>query len=1198
MTEQTPSLARLKSLEMQGYKTFASKNLFLFAPTITAIVGPNGSGKSNITDAIRWVLGEQSFSLLRGKRTEDMIFSGSDARSRASMASATITFDNSDGWLPIEFTEVTIGRRAYRDGQNEYLLNGQRVRLRDVTELLSKCGLGQRTYTIIGQGLVDAALSLRADERRQLFEEAAGIGLYRSRREEALRRLENTQRNLERVQDILTELKPRLRSLKRQVERSQGYDQVRSDLQELLRTWYGYHWYRLLDTLREKGEQAEAYSAERDALWEQQSGAEGEIRALRAKMEKLREQLGDWRQAMAEHTHERERIGRELAIAEERLRWLEDDRQRLQPELDELQDALSDLKARDETAAAEVAEAEADLSELLASRQTLLEAGHVGTDQRERLREELAGIRERLEGMASSAGALRARQEELEKRLAALDQTRAPLLADLSQIESGLKDASSAHSTARERLEEIEREISSQHQVEEEARRRAWKTEEGLAAQRAALEEAGRKRAALEGQLAGLDADQGEGSKLQLLWKAHASGRLEGVLGRLAEQIEIEPGYDAAVLAALGSAWRGVAFRSLDELLRAAEREDLRQAGGALVMLADTMGGAVEPLAIPAGIQSLGLARQFVRGAESLRPLLDALLNRIIVVEDRGIAAAALRKLPPGSGLVTLEGDVFAPGGRVTLGAGQVARDAQAIRSKLETQLAGRVEAVERLETELKQMEQDRVDAEEAAESARARARELEVEAASLRRGLEDSVRELENLQGRLAAARKRIEDLDEEARTVRSAQESLQEEGEDMETERGQLEAAYRATMHALEMAESSSEMQLLESRLERAQNQLEGVQTQLRALRDRERFLQREIELRRERFESQQAEKGQLAASVETGGKLLAAVEERIQALTAEIEPAERALREAQARRLELETGDSELRMALQQAEREHARLQIELARKQEEMTSLRRRIEDDFGLVAFEEEDPSAPQEPLPLEGIVEHLPRVEELPVDVENQLKQQRLQLRRIGPVNPEARREYREVSERVEFLTAQVDDLRAAERQIREVIAELDVLMEREFRVTFEAVATAFRETFTRLFGGGSARLTLTDPDDLTSSGIDIEARLPGRRTQSLAMLSGGERSLTASALIFALLKVSPTPFCVLDEVDAMLDEANVVRYSEMLRELSGQTQFILITHNRQTVQAAQVVYGVSMGPDSASKVISLKLDEVAEQVG
>jgi len=1161
VAEQTPVLARLKSLEMQGYKTFASKNLFLFAPTITAIVGPNGSGKSNITDAIRWVLGEQSFSLLRGKRTEDMIFSGSDARSRASMASATITFDNSDGWLPIEFTEVTIGRRAYRDGQNEYLLNGQRVRLRDVSELLSKCGLGQRTYTIIGQGLVDAALSLRADERRQLFEEAAGIGLYRSRREEALRRLEHTLRNMERVQDILAELKPRLRSLKRQVDRSQGYDQVRSDLQELLRIWYGYHWYRLLDTLREKSEQAESYAAERDALQENQSGAEGEIRTLRMKIEKLREQLSTWREAMAEQTHERERIGRELAIAEERLRWLEDDRQRVQPELGELDTALAELKERDAALAAEVSLAEGELSDLLASRQTLLDAGQVGADQRERLRADLASTRERLESMAAGEGGLRARQEELEKRRAALSQKREPRLKELSQIEAGLHAADEKQQAAKAALETIDEGITAQHRIEEEARRSVQEIGPREESLRAELASTGQQRAALEGQLAGLDPNLGEGGKAGRLWSAYTSGRLQGVLGRLAEQVEIDPGYEAAVLAALGSTWQGVTFENLDAVLVAADDEAVRQADGAAIMLSADTGGSSQLLEIPMDIHSLGLASEHVRAADAHRPLLDALLGRTIVVEDRRTASSVLSRLPIGS----------------------------------EGQLRERTAEVDKLAAELNQLGSERQQADQKAESARMRVKQLEGEVVSAREALGQALRELESLQAQQLSVQKLIDDVDQEELQVTTALTALQEQGQDLASERGRLETSYRSSMHALEMAKSSSEMQLLESRIERAQNQLETVQTQLDALRDRERFLEREIKTRRERFEGQQGEQAELNQAIEVGTASLAGVEKRIESLKAEIEPAESSLREAQARRLELETGDSELRLSLQQAEREHARVQIELARKQEEMTSLRRRIEDDFGLVAFEEEDPSAPQEPLPLEGIVEHLPRVEELPVDIENQLKQQRLQLRRIGPVNPEARREYREVDERVGFLTTQVDDLRAAERQIREVIAELDVLMEREFRVTFEAVATAFRETFTRLFGGGSARLTLTDPDDLTASGIDIEARLPGRRTQSLAMLSGGERSLTASALIFALLKVSPTPFCVLDEVDAMLDEANVVRYSEMLHELSAHTQFILITHNRQTVQAAQVVYGVSMGLDSASKVISLKLDEVAE---
>jgi chromosome segregation protein len=285
------------------------------------------------------------------------------------------------------------------------------------------------------------------------------------------------------------------------------------------------------------------------------------------------------------------------------------------------------------------------------------------------------------------------------------------------------------------------------------------------------------------------------------------------------------------------------------------------------------------------------------------------------------------------------------------------------------------------------------------------------------------------------------------------------------------------------------------------------------------------------------------------------------------------------------------------LQEAERGHSQLQIELARREEELSSLRRRIEDDFGLVAFEYQNAIASQEPLPLEGLVEKLPRVDDLPIDLQTQIGRMKAQLRRMGSINPEAQSEYKEVRGRVDFLTQQLEDSQKASTQIRDVIAELDVLMEREFRKTFEAVAKEFRETFTRLFGGGSARLILTDMDDFNNSGIDIEARLPGRRSQGLAALSGGERSLTATSLIFSLLKISPTPFCVLDEVDAMLDEANVERFIEMLRELSQETQFILITHNRQTVQAAEVIYGVSMGADSASRVISLRLDEAIQQV-
>jgi chromosome segregation protein len=311
--------------------------------------------------------------------------------------------------------------------------------------------------------------------------------------------------------------------------------------------------------------------------------------------------------------------------------------------------------------------------------------------------------------------------------------------------------------------------------------------------------------------------------------------------------------------------------------------------------------------------------------------------------------------------------------------------------------------------------------------------------------------------------------------------------------------------------------------------------------------------------------------------------------------IEPGEADLRSLEAEQSSLEATEAVARQAVSLADHRHSQTRIVLIRRQETLQSLQRRIEEDFGLVAFDYAEQVSGQSPLPLDGMVEQLPRIVQLSPDIDDAIKRQRVQLRRIGPINPEAQAEYKAVKERFNFMTEQIADLRHAEVDIREVIRELDELMQRDFNKTFDAVAAEFKSIFQRLFGGGSARLVLTDPDNLTDTGIDIEARLPGRRTQGLSLLSGGERSLTAASLVFALLKVAPTPFCVLDEVDAMLDEANVGRFRDLLRELSQQTQFIIVTHNRNTVQAADVIYGVTMGRDSASQVVSLKMDQVAQ---
>jgi len=1190
-------IPHLKSLEIQGYKTFATKINFGFAPTITAIVGPNGSGKSNITDAIRWVLGEQSFSLLRGKRTEDMIFSGSETRPRASMAAGTITFDNSDGWLPIDFTEVSIGRRAYRDGQNEYMLNGQRVRLRDVNDLLSKCGLSQRTYTIIGQGLVDAALSLRADERRQLFEEAAGIGLYRSRREEALRRLDTTKRNLERVQDILAELKPRLRSLKRQVDRSKDYDQVRTDLQELLRTWYGYHWYRLVETVTTQVAEADRQVKLRDDLRVKQAETETEMRAVRAQSNDLRSQLRGWRQGVSDQYQDRERIGRELAVGEERLRWLTEQDTLLGVEVQALQESLTLLGQQVVEAETDLAEERTIVVELERRLGALLQDGEIDTAQRTTLLEETRQVKSKLETLLARGITVEAQQTLLQNRqdagLGRVERLKTDLQALRKEKDEGEQNLLEAKRSLRE-TEKMVNEALAAETVGREQLDALLSEEAKLATQINAQKlEVG----TLSAQLSASQSNKLNEAKLSRLHSARDEGRLTGYLGSITDQIQIPREYDQAIYAALGDFFDSLTFADLDQILLALEGKELDATETILSLLPLKSGRPLQHLDPIEDGDCIGNAADLVTVADRYRPAVELLLGRTLVVRNRRSVKRLIGHLPADGRLVTLQGDIFYPTGQAVIGLGkgmgELERDAKQLKEKHDSKR-------KTLESSLGQLDEIQaqiVASRRAIETAVEDHKGSEPERLQFRDQVEQASLDLKTIDHRISLVEEELVTVENELESVRRELIEAAEQAVSVRTERQEVEAKHQTALLTLDGVGEGSEVAGIESRMERARVSHDKSQERVQALLDRRSIIEGDLRGRRERLDANQVETERLQEQVRVNQEALGEVRAKLEKLQGQMRPAEEALAAAESSRVELETQEGEVRYALQAAERGHSQAQIGLARKQEELTSLKRRLEDDFGLVAFEYEEDVPGQEPLPFEGIVERLPRVEELPPEIEKQSRNLRLQLRRMGPVNPEARREYREVNERVKFLTSQVDDLRKAEGQIHEVIAELDVLMEREFRKTFDAVAIAFREAFTRLFDGGSAHLTLTDPDDLTRTGIDIDARLPGRRTQSLAMLSGGERSLTASALIFALLKVAPTPFCVLDEVDAMLDEANVTRFTDMLAELSQDTQFVLITHNRLTIQAAEVVYGVSMGKDTTSKVIGLKLDELEEEL-
>lgn len=1194
---------RFKSLELHGYKTFASRTVFEFAEGITAIVGPNGSGKSNIADALRWVLGEQSYGLMRAKKTEDMIFSGSDGRTRAGMASVSVLFDNSDEWLPLDFSEVSLARRAYRDGRNDYVLNGQRVRLRDINELLAQSGLSERTYTILGQGLVDASLALKADERRKLFEEAAGVGLYRIRREETLRRLETTQRNLERVLDIMTELEPRLRKLGRQSKRAQEYSRLQEDLHGLLREWYGYHWHKVQKQLAESREiQRQQEARQRDAR-EGYQNIQEQYSAFRELLQGLRAQLGDWHRESSELHSQRESVSRELAVLDERQRSLTTSRQSLAADRDRAVNEQTLARQRLAEAKSEVARVQAefeDANERLTSAQEALESRQV----------DRSDIEEKLDAAQSLVTSLNSRRAETQARL---DELGARQAAQSERMEAARHTIQGAD----DKVTRAEREHLSAQSTFQKAEKATLKAETDLEVRKGKVTRLeGEKRQKAE-ELAARKADQTRlAAQLEVLVQAEESltgyaegarflldaarqSKIKGVSGALSASLEVPAELETAIAAALGEHLDAVLLDNaqLDQALTLLESD---QAGRAALLPLEGLGKAAK-LKAPTNDDCLGLAADLVQVPANLETAVDVLLGQVLIVRDRRAARSLIAGHPNHVKVVTLRGEVFRGDGLVLAGKSSRGSTLSRPRQRRElgeslTSLNGRLESDKKTLQSLTSNLLAAGEAFTAAEailretrakfdSALSTERETAVELDSAKRQLEWGKKQLEALQAEVARAEAELTGLTETQTQIESESEEAQDNTRilsqqlsGMSLDETQEQAAYWTTRAAV----ADGSLEDIKARRDERQAALTRLEKQ------QDNFA--------ERLEEIEAQILQLEGDRVTLREREGTLNTEIAALRAKIDPAEKDLTTAEEQELELQAQDGSAQRGMTSADRLYNQVQVDAIRRQEALDALRNRIQDDFGLVMFEYEDDVSGPLPLPLDGMVEQLPVVAEISPELEEQMKRQRAQLRRMGPINPEAQSEFESESERYEFMKTQIEDLRKAEADLRQVIAELDELTKQEFGKTFEAVDKEFRQIFVRLFGGGSARLALSDPENLVETGIEIEARLPGRREQGLALLSGGERSLTAIALVFALLKVSPTPICVMDEVDAMLDETNVDRFRELLKELSQDTQFIIITHNRNTVQAADVIYGVTMGRDSASQIISLRLDEVTDE--
>jgi chromosome segregation protein len=1235
---------RLKHLVLQGFKTFATKTEFSFDGDITAIIGPNGSGKSNVADALRWVLGEQSYSQLRARRSEDLIFSGSIGRGQQGMAEVTLTFDNADRSLAIDYDEVSITRRAFRSGENEYFINRSRVRLRDIQELLTPAG---HSFSVVGQGLADELLSLRPEDRRVLFEEAAGIRPFYAQRDDALKRLARTEENMVRVSDLVAELEPQLKSLERQARHAQEYNSVAGELHDLLDTWYGRQRQAERAALGEAEAQEQAAATALAAARERAALAERRLQEVRREAAAARAELDRLTGEQAGLLHSQEQASRAAAVHAERLAALEQQQQQTlleheagrdalaqaSAQVAEIQAAQQDAEGDEQGLRARVAAAEAALGRAAETRRTTDRALTAAQERAAEASAHAAGLKQRLASSEDHRRELErqlAEQQEAARRLIARQATEQ---AELDQARTAAAEAEAAQGAAQEALAAAERAVAAAQHTRDaaEKNRRAGAAEVDNLRTRLELARnlseggAGLPHAVRAVLGAARGGTQEGGRK-----NAGPGAQLTGIVGVVASLLEVPREFETAIEVALGGRINDVVVERWPDAEAAIAFLQQAKAGRATFLPLDSLrggDGAGDPLRLLDSRQGVhGLASRLVATAADYQVVVDQLLGRTLVVEDLPVARRVLGRLPGGWSIVTVGGEIVRSGGAVTGGSaarehGMLARErerrdlAAALEQAQATQ-AGRVAAVQQAADALARAEASRLQAGETLAAARRLAGERRGAAGQLAQRLAQTGQEQTWREGLVAQAGAALRDYSTRLQGFTAELARMEQESGPLAVQIAELQAAAQHARQSEVVARE--ELTALRTQLAVAEEGARHRRAALQAARAQQGRLADQQRARAGRLETLGRELAQAAEGLEQARAEAAGWERAGDELRGRTESARAALDTTRERQATAEQESHAAQSAALTAESAHGHTLVERERRQGAAGQLRTRIEEDLGLAVAPETllevvaaDAEAGADAIQT-VFQPQIPEVdpwtawtrrwdalaaeaEAAPADpaLEGRIGQLRGKLRRMGPINPLAIDEYAAAQTRHGFLTTQLHDLRTAADSLRQVAAELDRLMRERLAETFKAVAAAFQETFPRLFGGGSARLELTDPQDVTATGIEVLAQPPGKRQQPLSALSGGERALTSVALLFAILKVRPTPFCIMDEVDAALDEANIGRFRNELRDLSTRSQFILITHNRATIEAAAAIYGVSLGADTASRVLSLRLEEV-----
>ncbi|MDD5945752.1 MAG: chromosome segregation protein SMC [Clostridia bacterium] len=1184
----------LKELDLQGFKSFPDKVKLEFNKGITAVVGPNGSGKSNISDAVRWVLGEQRPKSLRGGKMEDVIFAGTANRRPVGFAEVSMVVDNSDRKMPVDYSEIKITRRVYRSGESGYMINGTECRLKDIYELFMDTGIGRDGYSIVGQGKIDEILSNKSEDRRQLFEEAAGIVKYKNRKTEAETKLEKEQQNLVRITDIISEIESKIEPLEKQAQKAKKYLELYGEMKEADIRLFRINGERLEKETANTAElikNAAENMEESEKTLEKLKAEEAEIRNA---AEELSAQMEELNREAARLAGEIERNGGICRLTEEQIKNLEASSERLEREKTANAEKIAADRAETEALRETLEKAEKNIADMRASLKEKEEALNAMLEKQSEHEKKVEGYKAEMIEKIKQTADIKSSAERTEAMLEQFSARKKQLAEEKGSIERRLKDkriqAKSAELRAEQSADtadEIKRSIERLENKKAGIEKVISVIDDGLSQKRRQLTE---KESRLRVLSAMEREHEGYYKSVKAVLRLKDNGNLDfkGVRGAVAQLFKTDEKYEIAVETALGGSAQSIVVDSENDAKTAVAYLKENKLGRATFLpiatvRGKTLGDEKERLLKEKGV--IAAACDLVRYDKEYKGIAESLLGRILVIDNMDNAIAFARKYKQSYRLVTVDGESFMPGGAITGGSigkkdgGVFGRKREMEALKADTE--GLRAACEGLESEKEKnrLKADGID--EEAKSLEDEAKEADIKRITAVNEAERIKTETAELEEQLRLALIEERQLEEQKLSAESEREKAKEELKTVENDIVELQYKLNSGRESSESGRSGRETAAEEITALKIEISSAGERKQAQA--DNLRRLEDEISALEAEKASLDKQIEENVAETEEKKKLAEAAEESTKRSISKKEDCERRLSEvSEGRKHENDrlTESQEKTDACRETILKYKNELVRLEAKNERLEDEKKRLSDDM----WENYEITYPEAlKIELDG---------ESPSDIKRRAGELKAEIKALGSVNVNAVDEYKETKERYEFLSGQKNDIMDAEEKLKKIIADLSELMEKQFREKLEVISENFNEVFREMFGGGRAYLKLSDEDDVLGSGIDIIAQPPGKNLQNMMLLSGGERALTAIAILFSILKMKPSPFCILDEIEAALDDANVHRYGDYLRRFSGDTQFIVITHRKGTMESADVLYGVTMQEQGVSKIVSVKFDE------